>query len=207
MDNESNIFWKKQIKLISWFKKPKQILTKKNGKFVWFDDGKSNVAFNCLQKNISEGNGSKTALIIINEKKQITKISFQQLSNLVDHFIKYLSNFKINKNKTIIIHAKASLTSVLSMLACAKLGITHSVIFEELPKEAIIKRLEILKPEMIISGSKKEKFLKDINTLSKFYKKKILIINFSEDCSQEISNKNLNYSDILKKKYIFEYSL
>ena len=91
MDNESNIFWKKQIKLISWFKKPKKILTKKNGKFVWFDDGKSNVAFNCLQKNISEGNGSKTALIIINEKKQITKISFQQLSNLVDHFIKYLN--------------------------------------------------------------------------------------------------------------------
>lgn len=202
MGNEFNIFWKKKIKLISWFKKPKKILTKKNGKYVWFDDGKSNVAFNCLQKNISEGNGSKTALIIIDEKKQITKISFQQLSNLVDHFIKYLSNFKINKNKTIIIHAKASLTSVLSMLACAKLGITHSVIFEELPKDAIIKRLEILKPEIIISGSKKEKFLKDINTLSKFYKKKISIINFSEDCSQEISNKNLNYSDILKKKDI-----
>ena len=47
MDNEFNIF-EKQIKLISWFKKPK-ILTK-NGKFVWFDDGKSNVAFNCFRK-------------------------------------------------------------------------------------------------------------------------------------------------------------
>ena len=57
------------------------------------------------------------------------------------------------------------------MLACAKLGITHSVIFEELPKDAIIKDSNF-KPEIIISGSKKEKFLKDINTLSKFYKRK-----------------------------------
>ena len=44
MGNEFNIFWKKKIKLISWFKKPKKILTKKNGKYVWFNDGKSNVA-------------------------------------------------------------------------------------------------------------------------------------------------------------------
>ena len=54
MGNEFNIFWKKKIKLISWFKKPKKILTKKNGKYVWFNDGKSNVAFNCLQKNSDE---------------------------------------------------------------------------------------------------------------------------------------------------------
>ena len=144
MNNRINNFWKKKINLLSWNYKPKKIIVKNHNKNKWFDDGKINVAYNCIQKNILIGNGSKIALIIFNEKNEILKITYQQLSNLVDHFIKYLGNLSKKNKSSIIIHAKASITSAVSMLACAKLGITHSVIFEELPKDAILKDLRFL---------------------------------------------------------------
>ena len=202
MNYQIKNFWKKKIDLISWHKKPKKIILKNQGRYKWFDDGKTNVAYNCIQKNILIGDGSKIAIISINEKKEIIKISYQQLSNIVDHFIEYLLSFKIDRKKTIIIHAKASLTSAVSMLACAKLGITHSVIFEELPKDAILKRIKILNPGMIISGSNNIKFIKEIKPALKLYRKKIKFFNFSEYFSNKSFDLNLNYNDVLNKKDI-----
>ena len=77
MNNRINNFWKKKINLLSWKHKPKKIIVKNHNKNKWFDDGKINVAYNCIQKNILTGNGSKIALIILNEKNEILKITYQ----------------------------------------------------------------------------------------------------------------------------------
>ena len=59
-----------------------------------------------------------------------------------------------------MIHGAASLETSVSMLACSKIGVTHTVIFEELHSNAILKRIELLKPEIIITRTKNAEILK-----------------------------------------------
>ena len=118
-------FWKKESKSIFWFKKPKKILFKKK----FFTDGKCNIAFNCLKKNILENKGDKIGIVTIDENCNALQFSYKELENLVDNFITFLrSNFKdkdLRKN-IISIHSSANIISDISMSSL----ITLSEIFK-----------------------------------------------------------------------------
>ena len=88
-------YWKNQSKLVYWFKDPKKILINKKDTNLFFNDGTINIAYNCIKNNIDQGNGHKTAIIFVDENSHKQSISYVELENLVDAFIKYLlKNFK-----------------------------------------------------------------------------------------------------------------
>lgn len=157
-NNNLTSFWKKQVNLLSWFKKPKIILEKKNNNYKdWFSDGKLNVFYECVEKNIAEGLGEKIAIYYINKNYEINKFSYNEIGQAVDNLSNFLVNkFKIRSNSRIIIHSSASFESAITMLACAKMGIFHSVIFQDLKKDAIKLRIKIFKPNLIISRDNDE---------------------------------------------------
>ena len=145
-------FWKKKSELISWKKEPKKIITNK----IFYEDGMLNASFNCLQKNIKDGLGNKVAVVYVDKNGSFLRVTYKELENLVDNFIKYLlDNFDKKEllNNIIAIHSSANIISSVSMLACAKLGITHCVLFEDLSKEAIEIRLNLLKSKILITAA------------------------------------------------------
>ena len=162
-------FWKLKLNLIHWVKKPKKIIDKKS----FYSDGVLNATYNCLQKNINEGLGNKIAIVYVDKNGLFQELTYCELENLVDHFINYLLNNFTKKellSNIIAIHSSANIISSISMLACAKLGITHCVLFEDLSKEAIQIRLKLLKSKIIITAVDIETYDLKIKTQKKIKK-------------------------------------
>ena len=193
-------FWKKKSNIIHWFTKPKKILSLKRDKYVFYDDGKTNIAYNCVKKNIDEGRGNNDAIVFISEKNERKILTFFELEYLINHFISYLfKNFKKNelKKNNIAIHSSANLCSAISMLACMKLGITHCVIFNELSKEAIEIRCKLIKCKILISSASTKDFKKKIVPIKK--KLKLKVLRFTDDSEKKFT---INNEKFLNKKNI-----
>lgn len=199
-------FWKKKSELIHWFQKPSKIITKSDTKnFIFYKDGKTNIAYNCIKKNIEEGNGEQVAIILIDKENNSKKITYNELENLVDHFIENVFlKFKIKdlQRYPIAINSSANFCSVISMLSCMKYGLTHCVIFEDLSKEAIEIRCKLIKCKILICSLDNTNFKNKILPIKK--KLKLKIVNFS-NTKQKYANINILSDVLLKKKKIKKY--
>lgn len=196
-------YWKKNLDLISWKKKPKKILEKKKHYFKWFKDGKINVYQNCVKNNLYRFQ-KKEALIIYDKNKNKKTYTFEKLDILIENFSYQLFKYKLSSKDIVAIHASASIESAVAMLSCAKLGITFSVIFEDLPISSVIKRINLLNAKILITRSNNN-FIKDILKNNKNIKnRKLKIINF---CDKAPLNKKIHHirsSSLLKKKRTFD---
>ena len=161
--------WLKHIDTISWFKKPK---IEKNeigyNKFHWFPDGKINIAYNCLKKNIDSGNAEKTAIFFVNKKGKISKLSFKELE-IVTQKVAYLlkKNLKNKKKPKIMLQASSSVESAAIMLASSMIGVCFSIIFEDLNYDAVMRRIILVKPDIFLSTSENFNFKKYEKNLKK----------------------------------------
>lgn len=199
-------YWKLNSKKINWFKTPEKILTKKKDGYQWFVDGKINIAYNCLENKQPD----KPAVVIFQKNERI-QLTYQELKNIVDNFSIILKNILPNKQKkiSVLIHAKASIASVISMLACAKLGFQHCVLFDELPIKAIQDRVDVIKPEIIITGADKKNFNEKIKKIkiSRRFTKVISITEekFNSNYDSQILEKNLLLCKNICKNLKYSY--
>lgn len=139
-------FWAKKQYILDWFSPSKIVLKKNNQNYIWFNDGKINLFYNCVEKNILEQKSNKIAIITVNHKCEINNYSYLDLDKKIDTFCSFVSSFFFEENisnKKIMIHASASIESSIAMLACAKLGVHFSVIFEDLEEIAVRNRISI----------------------------------------------------------------
>ena len=188
-------YWKKIASNVIWQKYPKKILKWQKNRYFWFPDGRINIAENCLL-NSKNKEKRKNAIVFIDKNKNISKLNYFDLANKVNHFSNYLR--LITKNKTIknvVIHSSANKISAISMLSLSKLGIHFSVIFDDLPNNAIYERLKLINPDVIITKNiSKIKFFKKYINKNKNLKR-ILI------CSgKKISQQSLFYYNFDKKE-------
>ena len=198
-----NFFGKKKISLLYWKKKPKKIFKLKDKIYPsWFYDGKTNIAYNCLETIKDK---KKKALIYVDRFNQISSLNYHQLIKSVNNLSYILKqHFNIINIKKIkgIIHSSASKESSISMLACCKLGIFHSVIFEDLEYEAIKKRMYLVRPQIFITKNNDINFLnkliKDLKLINK--NKRFLLICFN---NEKLRNKNIKFlstENLIKKR-------
>ena len=135
-----------------WDKIPSFSFKKKKSNYVdWYPDGKMNVYYNCITKNIDSGLGNKIAIHTVSKEKKFNKYTYKDLDNKVNYFCEILVSKLKNKDLSkckILIFSAASIESAVSMLSCAKLGIHFAVLFEDLASEAVNKRIELLKPNI-----------------------------------------------------------
>lgn len=148
-------FWGKQADQIEWFKKPSKILTDDGINYpTWFEDGELNTCFLAVDKHVKDGFGEQVAIIYDSPvTNRIIKYTYNEVLKNVSKFAGGLQKLGLEKGDTAIIYMPMIPESVFAMLACARLGVTHSVVFGGFaPKELAI-RIDDCKPKAIITAS------------------------------------------------------
>ncbi len=148
-------FWKEAAEDIFWYQKPTKILNSENPPFYkWFEDGVTNTCYNALDIHVENGRGDKTALIwdspITNSKEKFT---YNQLKEKVALFAGALRNQNVKKGDRVIIYMPMIPEAVIAMLACARIGAIHSVVFGGFASNELANRIDDSKAKIIISAS------------------------------------------------------
>ncbi len=153
--NDHLKFWRKQAKAIVWGKKPKKILDDSNIPFYkWFPDGTLNTCYNAIDRHVLSGRGEQDAIIydspVTNSKKRIT---YSQLQYQVSQFAGALTKLEVNKGDRVIIYMPMIPEALVAMLACARIGAVHSVVFGGFASNELAVRIDDCKPKVIVSAS------------------------------------------------------
>src|SRR3984957_12311721 len=122
-------FWPREASELLWNKKWTKVLDWKEPYAKWFTGGKLNVSENCLERHLNGPRRNKAALIWEGEPGEKVLYTYQQLHREVCKFANVLKRNQIKKGECVIIYMPMIPEAAIAMLACARLGIVHSVIF------------------------------------------------------------------------------
>ena len=153
--DEKEKFWAEQAHQLKWFKEPSEILSKNDkGFYSWFTNGEMNTCYLCLDYNIEQGRGEQTALIYDSPVTNTTKkYSYSQLRDAVAKFAGGLQSLGVTKGDTVVIYMPVIPESMIAMLACARIGAIHSVVFGGFAPSELSVRIDDAQPKLIISAS------------------------------------------------------
>ena len=116
--------------LISWKTPFRTVLNNSDAPFFkWFEDGTLNASYNCLDRNVENGLGAKTAIIFEADDGAVTRVTYSELLERTCRLANALKARGIVKGDRIVIYMPMSIEGVVAMLACARIGATHSVVF------------------------------------------------------------------------------
>lgn len=137
-------YWARHAReLIAWQQPFTQVLDESNKPFYkWFADGRLNVSYNCLERNIDRGLGDKTALIFETDSGEVTRVSYRELLVRVSKFANALRGMGVKKGDRVVIYMPMSIEGVVAMQACARIGATHSIVFGGFSSQALRDRIE-----------------------------------------------------------------
>ena len=109
--------------------------------YKWFTDGKLNVSYNCLDRNLENGNAEKTAIIFEADGGEVTQLSYRELHGRVCQFANGLKSLGVAKGDRVVIYMPMSVEGVIAMQACARIGATHSVVFGGFSAKSLQERI------------------------------------------------------------------
>ena len=148
-------FWKDQANEIEWYSKP-QIITSEdeNGYPLWYKDGELNVCYLAVDKHIQDGYGDNVALIYDSPVTQIVKkYTFSEVKTEVAKLAGGMLSLGLKKGDTAVIYMPMIPQAAFAMLACARIGVTHSVVFGGFAPHELAIRIDDCKPRVIITAS------------------------------------------------------
>lgn len=124
-------FWAKRAREeLSWKKPFTRVLDESNAPFYkWFDDGLINASYNCLDRNIENGQGDKVAIIFEADDGSVSRVTYKQLHAQVCALANGIKSLGYKKGDRALIYMPMSVEGVVAMQACARLGVIHSVVF------------------------------------------------------------------------------
>ena len=134
-------FWAREAKDLSWTQKWTRVLEWKLPFAKWFVGGKINAAYNCVDRHLTNGRKNKAALIWEGEPGEKRTLTYQQLHREVSRFANVLLRNGAKKGDRIIIYLPQIPEAAIAMLACARIGAVHSVIFGGFSAESIKDRI------------------------------------------------------------------
>ena len=152
---EPEVFWGEAAEAISWYKKCRGVLDDSKEPFYsWFIGGELNTCYNALDRHVEGGRAEQTALIYDSPvTKQIQKFTYQELLDLVSRFAGVLKELGVGKGDTVVIYMPMVPQAVIAMLACARLGAVHSVVFGGFAPHELAIRIDDAKPKVVVSAS------------------------------------------------------
>ena len=151
---DSNSYWESVAKRIDWFDKWTTINNTDYSKahIEWFSNGKLNASYNCIDRHIENGLGEKTALIWQSNDPTIsTNVSYNELLEKVSLFANGLKRAGINKGDRVCIYMQMIPEAIVSMLACARIGAVHSVVFGAFSSDALKNRINDSECKLLIT--------------------------------------------------------
>ena len=145
-------FWSEKASQLHWFKKWDKVLSSNGNFFKWFEGGKINVCYNCLDKNIAEGRSEKNALIWESEDGQTIKFTYSQLLKEVSKFSNVLRSHNLKKGDRVCIYMPMIPELAIAMLACARIGAIHSIVFGGFSSVSLKERIQDCEAELVITS-------------------------------------------------------
>jgi propionyl-CoA synthetase len=148
-------FWAQAAESIGWHKKWEVVLDESNPPFYrWFKGGELNTCYNAIDRHVENGRGDQVAFIYDSPvTNTIEKFTYRELLEQISRFAGVLTTLGIRKNDTVIIYMPMIPQAVIAMLACARVGAVHSVVFGGFAPHELAIRIDDAKPKLIISAS------------------------------------------------------
>jgi propionyl-CoA synthetase len=149
-------FWAEAAKDIDWVKKWDKVLDASNPPFyLWFVGGELNTCYNAIDRHVERGRADQVAIIYDSPVTggTIRKITYKELKDQVSKLAGVLKSLGVSKGDTVIIYMPMVPEALMAMLACARLGAIHSVVFGGFMPHELSIRIDDAKPKVIISAS------------------------------------------------------
>ncbi|WP_346350502.1 propionyl-CoA synthetase [Oceanimonas sp. AH20CE76] len=153
--NSPEVFWKQQAEQLDWFTVPQAILSQdEHGIERWFADGELNTAHLALDYHVAQGRGDQTALIYDSPVTgQKARYTYRVLRDQVAKAAGMLAALGVQKGDRVVIYMPMIPEAAISMLACARLGAIHSVVFGGFAPHELAVRIEDAEPKVLLTAS------------------------------------------------------
>ncbi|GAB7031971.1 acetate--CoA ligase [Streptomyces platensis] len=146
-------FWAEQARRLSWGTEPTQTLDWSNPPFAkWFADGKLNVAYNCVDRHVENGLGDRVALHFEGEPGDSRSLTYAELQREVSKAAHALTELGVQAGDRVAIYMPMIPETVVAMLACARLGAPHSVVFGGFSADALATRINDADARVVITA-------------------------------------------------------
>ncbi|PUB32259.1 propionyl-CoA synthetase [Promicromonospora sp. AC04] len=148
-------FWGEQAALVTWFRKPTRVLDADSPPFYhWFPDGRLNTCYNALDRHVIAGRGDQAALIYESPVTGTSAtITYATLLQDVAAFAGALRDLGVGQGDRVVIYMPMVPEAVVAMLACARLGAVHSVVFGGFAANELAVRIDDAQPKVVVSAS------------------------------------------------------
>jgi acetyl-CoA synthetase len=145
-------WWLRQAKELDWFVEPSETLDDSNPPFYkWFSDGKINASYNCLDRHVEAGNGDRVAFHWRGEEGEERDLTYADLHRDVQRFANALKDLGIEKGDIVGIYLPMVPEVVVAMLACARIGAPHNVVFGGFSADSVKERMEFSEAKALIT--------------------------------------------------------
>ncbi len=148
-------FWGRAAEQIEWYDKWNKVLESSDKPFYrWFKGGRINTCYNAIDRHVEEGRGDQNALIYDSPVTDtIEKFTYSQLKERVSKTAGFLRQLGVNKGDTVIIYMPMIPEALIGMMACARIGAVHSVVFGGFAAKELAIRIDDAKPKLILTAS------------------------------------------------------
>jgi acetyl-CoA synthetase len=145
-------WWSEQAERLDWFQKWTRVLDDENPPFYkWFTGGVLNASYNCLDRHVIAGRGERVAFHWRGEEGQERTITYAQLLAEVERFASALKDLGVREGDVVGIYLPMIPEVVVAMLACARIGAPHNVVFGGFSAEAVRERMEFSQAKVLIT--------------------------------------------------------
>ncbi|MCW9066421.1 MAG: acetate--CoA ligase [Ignavibacteriaceae bacterium] len=145
-------FWAKEAEELHWFQKWNKVLDdSKKPFFKWFTEGKTNICYNCLDVHLDSARRNKLALIWEGERGEFKSYSYFALHRDVNKFANVLKSLGVHKGDRVTIYMGRVPELAIAMLACARIGAVHSVVYGGFSVEALHERIDDSESKVLIT--------------------------------------------------------
>ncbi len=207
-DKDWQGWWMKQAKELHWFTEPTVTLEDSNPPFYkWFTDGKINASYNCLDRHVEAGNGDRIAFHWRGEEGEERDISYAELHRDVQKFANAMKDLGIEKGDIVGIFLPMIPEVVVAMLACARIGAPHNVVFGGFSADSVKERMEFSEAKVLITvdGARRkgktaaikesvDAVMSDLDTLEHI----IVVKHTDNDCEMK-AGRDVFYHEIVEK--------
>ncbi|HTL91358.1 MAG TPA: propionyl-CoA synthetase [Steroidobacteraceae bacterium] len=148
-------FWAEQAAALHWERRWDEVLDGSRAPFYrWFSGGRINTCYNALDRHIEQGRGEQAALIYDSPvTRTVARISYRELRDRVARFAGALAAQGVRHGDCVVIYMPMVPEALVAMLACARIGAVHSVVFGGFAPHELAKRIDDARPVMVVSAS------------------------------------------------------
>jgi acetyl-CoA synthetase len=145
-------FWEEVAAGLHWFRKWDRVLEWNRPNARWFVGARTNLSYNCLDRHVAAGLGDKTAILFEGEPGEVRRVTFRELLDEVCRLANALRGLGVKKGDRVTIYMPMTPELAVAVLACARIGAPHSVIFGGFSVQAIADRVEDAQSNIVITA-------------------------------------------------------